>query len=87
MRDDIGSQAFLSRDFVDDDEVDSIFVRDGQTYTSAGISAGIDLALAMIKKTTAGRSRSVACSLVVFQVPRRAVAPAHLQAQFSDSAI
>ena len=42
-------------------EVDSIFVRDGQTYTSAGVSAGIDLALAMIEEDH-GRS-AWRCSL------------------------
>ena len=48
-------------------EIDSIFVRDGQTYTSAGITAGIDLALALIEEDH-GRTFAlrVARSLVVF---------------------
>jgi transcriptional regulator GlxA family with amidase domain len=31
-------------------EADSIYVKDGQVYTSAGISAGIDLALALVEE-------------------------------------
>ena len=31
-------------------EVDRIFVRDGNVYTSAGVTAGIDLALGMIEE-------------------------------------
>src|SRR5262249_41527230 len=31
-------------------EVDRIFVRDGQVYTSAGVTTGIDLALALIEE-------------------------------------
>src|SRR5207244_4129394 len=31
-------------------EIDSIFIRDGRLYTSAGISAGIDLALALLEE-------------------------------------
>src|SRR6478672_1427223 len=48
-------------------EADRIFVQDGNTWTSAGITAGIDLALAMIAQdvgeTTA---RAVAQELVVY---------------------
>jgi transcriptional regulator GlxA family with amidase domain len=67
-------------------EVDSIFVRDGQTYTSAGISAGIDLALAMIEEDH-GRTFAlrVARSLVVFlkRPGGQSQFSTHLQAQFS----
>ena len=47
-------------------EVDRIFVRDGSVYTSAGVTAGIDLALGMIEEDH-GRSLAlrVARSLVV----------------------
>jgi transcriptional regulator GlxA family with amidase domain len=47
-------------------EVDRIFVRDGNVYTSAGVTAGIDLALGMIEEDH-GRSLAlrVARSLVV----------------------
>ncbi len=34
-------------------EPDRIFIRDGQIWTSAGISAGIDLALSMVRKISA----------------------------------
>jgi len=68
-------------------EVDSIFVRDGQTYTSAGISAGIDLALAMIEEDH-GRPLAlrVARSLVVFlkRPGGQSQFSTHLQAQFSS---
>ena len=48
-------------------EPDRIFVRDGSIYTSAGVTAGIDLALALIEEDF-GRhvALSVARSLVVF---------------------
>lgn len=68
-------------------EVDSIFVRDGQTYTSAGVSAGIDLALAMIEEDH-GRTFAlrVARSLVVFlkRPGGQSQFSTHLQAQFSS---
>ena len=68
-------------------EVDSIFVRDGQTYTSAGVSAGIDLALAMIEEDH-GRTFAlrIARSLVVFlkRPGGQSQFSAHLQAQFSS---
>lgn len=48
-------------------EVDPIFVRDGDIWTSAGVTAGIDLALAMVEADL-GRDMalSVARQLVVF---------------------
>jgi len=68
-------------------EIDSIFVRDGQTYTSAGISAGIDLALALIEEDH-GRTFAlrVARSLVVFlkRPGGQSQFSTHLQAQFSS---
>jgi transcriptional regulator GlxA family with amidase domain len=48
-------------------EPDAIFVRDGNVYTSAGVSAGIDLALALVEVDHGGELvRDVARSLVVF---------------------
>jgi transcriptional regulator GlxA family with amidase domain len=47
-------------------EPDAIFVRDGDIYTSAGVSAGIDLALALVEDDHgADLVRDVARSLVV----------------------
>jgi transcriptional regulator GlxA family with amidase domain len=48
-------------------EADSIFVRDGHVWTSAGVTAGIDLALALLEED-AGRDAAlqVARQLVVF---------------------
>ena len=48
-------------------EVDPIFVRDGEVWTSAGVTAGIDLALAMVEADL-GRAvaLAVARQLVVF---------------------
>lgn len=48
-------------------EPDAIYVRDGPIVTSAGASAGIDLALALVGEDHGeGRARSVAKHLVVF---------------------
>jgi transcriptional regulator GlxA family with amidase domain len=48
-------------------EPDAIFVRDGDVYTSAGVSAGIDLALALVESDYgADLVRNVARSLVVY---------------------
>ncbi|MFF0777767.1 GlxA family transcriptional regulator [Streptomyces sp. NPDC003720] len=48
-------------------EPDAIYVRDGNTYTSAGVSAGIDLALALVEEDHGPDiSREVARSLVVY---------------------
>ena len=48
-------------------EPDAIFVRDGQVVTSAGVSAGIDLALALVEEDYGAELvRDVARSLVVY---------------------
>jgi transcriptional regulator GlxA family with amidase domain len=48
-------------------EADSIFVKDGNVYTSAGVTAGIDLALTLVEEDV-GRALALACArhLVVF---------------------
>ncbi len=50
-----------------DVQADSIFVKDGQTYTSAGVTAGIDLALALVEEDL-GQAVALDCArnLVVF---------------------
>ncbi|MEM9557249.1 MAG: helix-turn-helix domain-containing protein [Acidobacteriota bacterium] len=50
-----------------DVQADSIFVKDGNTYTSAGVTAGIDLALALVEEDL-GRAMALDCArhLVVF---------------------
>lgn len=49
-------------------EPDRIFVRDGSIYTSAGVTAGIDLALALIEEDFGRQvALSVARSLVIFR--------------------
>jgi transcriptional regulator GlxA family with amidase domain len=46
---------------------DRIFVRDGSVYTSAGVTAGVDLALALVEEDHGGEvARTVARWLVVF---------------------
>src|SRR4051812_30342706 len=48
-------------------EPDAIYVRDGTTYTSAGVTAGIDLALALVEEDHGPEmSREVARALVVY---------------------
>lgn len=48
-------------------EPDPIFVRDGQVWTSAGITAGVDLALALVEDDLGGTmALAVARQLVVF---------------------
>ncbi|MFI6340851.1 GlxA family transcriptional regulator [Streptomyces sp. NPDC050535] len=48
-------------------EPDAIYVRDGTVYTSAGVTAGIDLALALVEEDHGPDvSREVARSLVVY---------------------
>ncbi|MET8770274.1 GlxA family transcriptional regulator [Streptomyces sp. NPDC004658] len=48
-------------------EPDAIYVRDGSTYTSAGVTAGIDLALALVEEDHGPDvSREAARSLVVY---------------------
>jgi transcriptional regulator GlxA family with amidase domain len=48
-------------------EPDAIFVKDGSTYTSAGVSSGIDLALALVEEDHGAElTRKVAQSLVVY---------------------
>lgn len=48
-------------------EPDAIYVRDGTVYTSAGVTAGIDLALALVEEDHGPDiSRQVAPSLVVY---------------------
>ena len=48
-------------------QADSIFVKDGHVYTSAGVTAGIDLALALVEEDL-GRTVALNCAreLVVF---------------------
>jgi transcriptional regulator GlxA family with amidase domain len=59
-------------------EEDRIFIADGPIWTSAGMSAGIDLALAMVEKDLGGEiARTVAKKMVVYH--RRAGG----QSQFS----
>jgi transcriptional regulator GlxA family with amidase domain len=48
-------------------EPDAIYVRDGTTYTSAGVTAGIDLALALVEEDHGpDLTRDVARALVVY---------------------
>ncbi|MET8809055.1 GlxA family transcriptional regulator [Streptomyces sp. NPDC004546] len=48
-------------------EPDAIYVRDGTTFTSAGVAAGIDLALALVEEDHGSElSRDVARAMVVY---------------------
>jgi len=59
-------------------EVDPIFVRDGAVCTSAGVSAGIDLALSLVEEDLGGRVASQVAKMLVLFVRRPGG-----QAQFS----
>lgn len=67
-------------------EADAIFVRDGDLYTSAGISAGIDLALAMVEEDH-GRDLALAIARILVLYLKRSGGQAQfspqLRAQFS----
>jgi transcriptional regulator GlxA family with amidase domain len=68
-------------------EPDAIYVRDGAVYTSAGITAGIDLALAFVEDDHgADLARTVARQLVVFlQRPGgQAQFSAHMEQRLAD---
>jgi transcriptional regulator GlxA family with amidase domain len=66
-------------------EFDPIWVKDGNVYTSAGISAGIDLALAWVEEDCGGRiSHEIARELVLFL--RRPSGQAQLSASLSAQA-
>ncbi|MFJ6700350.1 GlxA family transcriptional regulator [Streptomyces sp. NPDC091272] len=60
--------ATLARRHPDIDvDSDAIFVRDGRIYTSAGVSAGLDLALALVEADEGSElARAVARDLVVY---------------------
>jgi transcriptional regulator GlxA family with amidase domain len=47
-------------------EPDAIFVRDGRVWTSAGVTSGIDLALALIENAGKKVAIDVARMLVVY---------------------
>jgi transcriptional regulator GlxA family with amidase domain len=63
----LGSKELAARFPKIDVEPDAIYVKDGNTYTSAGVTAGIDLALALVEEDL-GRAIALNCArhLVVF---------------------
>jgi transcriptional regulator GlxA family with amidase domain len=66
-------------------EFDPIWVKDGNLYTSAGISAGIDLALAWVEEDCGGRiSHEIAREFVLFL--RRPAGQTQLSASLSAQA-
>lgn len=68
-------------------EHDPIFVRDGAIWSSAGVSAGIDMALAMVEEDAGhALAYAVACALVVFlkRPGGQAQCSATLSAQLRD---
>jgi transcriptional regulator GlxA family with amidase domain len=68
---------------------DPIFVRQGRVYTSAGVTAGMDLALALVEEDHGHQiAREVARELVLFlkRPGGQSQFSAQLQTQFSDRA-
>ena len=67
-------------------EIDAIFIRDGDLYTSAGISAGIDLALALVEEDH-GREFALSIARILVLFLKRSGGQAQfspqLRAQFS----
>jgi transcriptional regulator GlxA family with amidase domain len=66
---------------------DAIYVRDGNLYTSAGVTAGIDMALAMVESDWGQRvALAVAQELVMFlkRPGGQSQFSSHLAAQFSE---
>ncbi len=67
-------------------DIDAIYIRDGDLYTSAGISAGIDLALAMVEEDH-GRDFALSIARILVLFLKRSGGQAqfspHLRAQFS----
>lgn len=68
-------------------EINSIFIRDGNLYSSAGISAGIDLALSLVEEDY-GKDFALQIARYLVLYLKRAGGQAQfsvrLQAQFSD---
>ncbi len=62
-----GAEALAKRFPNVDVQADSIFVKDGNVYTSAGVTAGIDLALALVEEDL-GQATALECArnLVMF---------------------
>ena len=63
-------------------EPDTIFVRDGHIYTSAGVTAGIDLALAMVEEDL-GREVALAVARELVMFLRRPGGQAQFSAQLA----
>lgn len=63
-----GAAAQLAAAYPDVDvDLDALFVEDGPVWTSAGVTAGIDLALALVERDCGiGLARDIACELVMF---------------------
>jgi transcriptional regulator GlxA family with amidase domain len=63
-------------------EPDTIFVRDGHVYTSAGVTAGMDLALAMVEEDH-GRDLALAVARALVMYLRRPGGQAQFSAQLA----
>jgi len=64
-------------------EIDRIFVRDGKIYTSAGVTAGIDLALALIEEDH-GRAFALRCARSMVVPFKRAGGQAQFSVQLQE---
>src|SRR5262249_39793267 len=63
-------------------EPDTIFVKDGPVYTTAGVTAGVDLALALVEEDQ-GRQVALEIALVLVMFLRRPGGQAQFSAQLA----
>jgi transcriptional regulator GlxA family with amidase domain len=67
-------------------EPDAIFIKDGSTYTSAGVTAGIDLALALVEEDF-GRRIALTCARWLVMFLRRPGGQSQFSAQLAAQSV
>ena len=67
-------------------DADAIFIKDGSTYTSAGVTAGIDLALALVEEDL-GRRAALTCARWLVMFLRRPGGQSQFSAQLAAQSV